>query len=127
MSPRRKTSRICHLTENPTIDRYDETVERVAEDFYSRAMPRTGPRRVIARFHTPLNVRDYLDADGSSLRTAVAPLTKAMESAVQSGIDAINAGNDAPGASLVHEARQSLLYHQKGTPFTHPAVDQGLR
>ena len=93
-----------YLTEHPTIDRYDETVERVAEDFYSHAMPRTGPRRAIARFHTPLNVREYLDAAGS-LRAAVAPLTKAMESAVQSGIDAINAENDAPGATLVHEAR----------------------
>lgn len=93
-----------YLTEHPTIDRYDETVERVAEDFYSHAMPRTGPRRAIARFHTPLNVRDFLEAAGS-LRGAVAPLTKAMESAVQSGLDAINAGNDAPGAGLVHEAQ----------------------
>ncbi len=93
-----------YLTEYPTIDRYDETVERVAEDFYSHAMPRTGPRRAIARFHTPLNVRDYLEGAGS-LRAAVAPLTREMESAVQSGIDAINAENDAPGAALVHEAR----------------------
>lgn len=94
-----------YLTEHPTIDRYDETVERIAEDFYSRAMPRTGPRRAIAHFHTPLCVQEYFDRAGGTLRAAVAPLTKDMESSVQSGIDAINAGNDAPGATLVHEAR----------------------
>ncbi len=94
-----------YLTEHPTIVRYDETVERVAEDFYSHAMPRTGPRRAIVHFHTPLDVRSYLDSAGGSLRAAVAPLTKDMEYAVQSGINAINAWNDAPGASLVHEAR----------------------
>lgn len=89
-----------YLTEHPTIDRYDETVERLAEDFYSKAMPRTGPRRAIAHLHAPLDVTTFLTEAGS-LRNAVAPLTRAMEQAVQSGIDAINAGNDAPGAALV--------------------------
>ena len=89
-----------YLTEHPTIDRYDETVERLAEDFYSRAMPRTGPRRAIAHLHAPLDVTDFLNEAGG-LRGAVAPLTRAMESAVQAGIDTINAGNDAPGAAPV--------------------------
>lgn len=89
-----------YLTEHPSIDRYDETVERLAEDFYSHAMPRTGPRRAIARIHTPLDVTSILSEAGN-LRNAVAPLTRAMEGAVQSGIDAINVSNDAPGAALV--------------------------
>jgi len=89
-----------YLTEHPTIDRYDETVERLAEDFYSRAMPRTGPRRAIVHLHAPLDVGAFLSGHGS-LRNAVAPLTRAMEAAVQTGIDTINAGNDAPGAALV--------------------------
>jgi hypothetical protein len=89
-----------YLTEHPTIDRYDETVERLAEDFYSKAMPRTGPRRAIAHLHAPLDVTAFLTEAGS-LRNAVAPLTRALEQAVQTGIDAINAGNDAPGAALV--------------------------
>jgi 1-acyl-sn-glycerol-3-phosphate acyltransferase len=89
-----------YLTEHPTIDRYDETVERLAEDFYSRAMPRTGKRRAIAHVHGPLDVSTFLSESGS-LRNAVAPLTRAMEAAVQTGIDTINAGNDAPGAALV--------------------------
>ncbi len=86
-----------YLTEHPTIDRCDETVERIAEDYYSRAMPRTGPRRAIVRIHPPLAVEAFLSGAGS-LRNAVAPLTRAMEAAVQAGVDAINLANDAPGA-----------------------------
>lgn len=86
-----------YLTEHPTVDRFDETVERVAEDFYSRAMPRTGPRRAIAHVHEPLDTAAFL-AEAGSLKQAVAPLTRAMERAVQAGIDAINTANDAPGA-----------------------------
>lgn len=89
-----------YLTEKPTIDRYDETAERIAEDFYSRAMPRTGPRRAIARIHPPIDSGHFLSEQGS-LKKAVAPLTRAMEEAVQAGIDAINEGNDSPGAAPV--------------------------
>jgi 1-acyl-sn-glycerol-3-phosphate acyltransferase len=93
-----------YLTEHPTIDRYDETLERIAEDFYSKAMPRTGPRRAIAMIHAPIDVRASLDGAGGKLRDAVSTLTRGMESAVQSGIHQINRANDAPGATLVHEA-----------------------
>ncbi|MDP4793338.1 MAG: 1-acyl-sn-glycerol-3-phosphate acyltransferase [Verrucomicrobiales bacterium] len=93
-----------YLTEHPTIDRYDETVERVAEDFYSRAMPRTGPRRAIAMIHQPIDVRAALEAAGGKLRDAVSSLTRGMESAVQAGVHEINRANDAPGATLVVEA-----------------------
>ncbi|MDF1823698.1 MAG: lysophospholipid acyltransferase family protein [Verrucomicrobiales bacterium] len=90
-----------YLSEHPTIDRYDETVERIAEDFYSRAMPRTGPRRAIASFGEPMDVSAYLEEAGGKARNAVRAMTRDMESAVQSGIDAINAANDAPGASVI--------------------------
>ncbi len=89
-----------YLTENPTIDRYDETAERLAEDHFSKAMPRTGPRRAIVRIHEPIDVAAMLETEGS-LRKAVSPLTRGMERTVQEGIDAINASNDAPGAARV--------------------------
>ena len=94
-----------YLAEHPTIDRFAETVERISEDFYSRLMPRNGPRRAIAHLHEPLGVRAYLDASGGKLRHAVNRLTQDMETAVQAGLHAINNTNDAPGATLVHEAR----------------------
>lgn len=87
-----------YLTERPTIDRYDETVERIAEDFYSRAMSRTGPRRAMAMIAAPIDARDYL---GGKLRDGISSLTKDMENAIQRGIDALNGANDAPGGRLV--------------------------
>ncbi len=90
-----------YLTERPTFDRYDETVERIAEDFHSRAMPRTGPRRAMAMIHAPLSVGDILNAADGKMRSAIPALTEAMSDAVQCGIDELNAWNDAPGGRLV--------------------------
>ena len=87
-----------YLTEHPTIDRYAETVERIAEDFYSRTMPRTGPRCAMAWIGAPIDVRDHL---GAKSRDAIAALTDEMERRVQAGIDALNERNDTPGADLV--------------------------
>lgn len=86
-----------YLTDCPTIDRYDETVERISEDFYSRNMPRTGPRRVIARLAAPIDVRSFASMKS---REAIAAITREMETRIQHGIDTINTSNDAPGASL---------------------------
>ncbi|MEM9018075.1 MAG: lysophospholipid acyltransferase family protein [Verrucomicrobiota bacterium] len=94
-----------YLVEQPTIDRYDETVERISEDFYSEAMPRTGPRRVIARIHPGIDVSSLLNEAEGKARNAVGPLTRAMEKAVQDGVDEINATNSAPGATLVDDVR----------------------
>lgn len=92
-----------YLTANPTIDRFDETVEKLSEDFYSKAMPRTGTRRAIAKVHPPLDVSEYLNAADGKLKDAVSALTKDMENRVQSGIDDINGKNDAPGATPLEE------------------------
>jgi hypothetical protein len=73
-------------------------VERIAEDFHSRTMPRTGPRRAMAMIGAPIDVRDHL---GAKSRDAIAALTNAMERRVQAGIDALNEANDAPGGRLV--------------------------
>jgi hypothetical protein len=73
-------------------------VERIAEDFHSRAMPRTGPRRAMARIGTPIDVGVFSDM---KLREALPTLTETMELRVQAGIDALNERNDAPGARLV--------------------------
>ena len=92
-----------YLTDTPTVDRYEETVERLAEDYYSRIMPRTGPRRATVKVGEPIDVSEILENAGGKLRNAVADLTKTTESAVQSGIDEINAANDAPGSMRLEE------------------------
>ena len=83
-----------YLTDHPTIDRLDETVERIAEDFYSHAMPRTGPRRAMVKIHAPINVRDFSQM---KLREGLPALTEKMERTVQAGIDSLNEANNAPG------------------------------
>ncbi len=93
-----------YLSDHPTVDRIDETVERIAEDFYSRAMPRTGPRRAVALLNAPIDVQACLDQAGGKLRNAVSSLTSILETTVQSGIDSINQVNDAPGAALAEES-----------------------
>jgi 1-acyl-sn-glycerol-3-phosphate acyltransferase len=90
-----------YLTAHPTIDRYDETVERIAEDFHSKAMPRTGPRRVMVRVHQPVEVVNFISVAGGNTREAISRITREMQQSIQSGIDALNARNDAPGAMLV--------------------------
>ena len=89
-----------YVTAKPSIDRYDETVERIAEDFYSRAMPRTGPRRAMVRIGVPIEAGDFLAAADGDMRQAISSLTENMQSTVQGGVDALNAGNDAPGATF---------------------------
>ena len=92
-----------YLFDQPTVDRFEETVERIAEDFYSQLMPRTGPRRGYAHIHAPLDVTAYLKQAGGKLRGAVTSLTADMEEKVQAGIDLINEQNDAPGATPISE------------------------
>jgi len=89
-----------YLTDHPSIDRYDETVERIAEDFHSHSMPRTGPRRALVMIHPPIDVGDFLGGAGK-MRDAIPALSTAMSEAVQSGIDALHEKNDAPGAQLL--------------------------
>jgi 1-acyl-sn-glycerol-3-phosphate acyltransferase len=90
-----------YLIERPTIDRYDETVERIAEDFYSKAMPRTGPRRVMVRVHPPVGVSNFISAAGGNTREAISKITQEMLQTIQIGIDALNERNDTPGAEIV--------------------------
>ncbi|MFK7852115.1 MAG: lysophospholipid acyltransferase family protein [Akkermansiaceae bacterium] len=87
-----------YLTEHPSIDRFDETVERIAEDFYSKAMPRTGPRRAMVKIHSPIDVRDFSE---QKIRAALPSLTRELEKRIQAGIDELNESNDAPGAETV--------------------------
>ncbi len=87
-----------YLTEHPTIDRYDETVERIAEDFYSKAMPRTGPRKAMVKIHAPIDARDF---SGMKLREALPLITRKMEHEIQAGNVDLMRTNTAPGSRLL--------------------------
>ncbi len=87
---------VPYLTEHSTIDRFDETVERIAEDFYSKTMPRTGSRRAMGMIHPPIDVRDFSEM---KLREALSLLTGKIEKIVQDGINSLNETNSAPGGA----------------------------
>lgn len=86
-----------YIDENPTLDRFGETAEKLLEDTYSEHQPPVGDRHVIVRFNDPINLAERLDAFGKSAREAVRELTCDVETAVQNGLDAINAENPHAG------------------------------
>ena len=89
-----------YMASNPTLDRVAETVARLREDVHSRIFPPAGKRRCIVQLGTPLDLRERLESFRSESRQTIGDLTRDCEAAVQSGIDEINAGNEAPGAGL---------------------------
>jgi len=79
-----------YVAENPTVDRVAETIEKLDEDLHGRWPQPWADRAAFVRFGEPLDVRAYLGEKRS--RDAVAKLTREVEAAVESGLDAINAG-----------------------------------
>lgn len=87
-----------YLTESPTIDRLDETVERIAEDFYSSTMPRTGGRRAMVMIAKPIDAREF---STRKLREAITDLTAEMAKSVHNGINQLNEQNHSPGSKTL--------------------------
>jgi len=85
-----------YVAEKPTVDRVSETIAKLDEDLHGRWPRPWAERAAIVRFGEAMDVRSYLGASRS--RDAVAKLTRALESSVQAGLDAINAGLDSVGS-----------------------------
>ncbi len=86
-----------YVQSRPTIDRFAETVEKLAEDIYARVHPPVGRRVAMVRFGEPVDLTTHLE---SRPRQAAGTVTEQVEQAVQQGIDALNAQNPHPGAML---------------------------
>lgn len=93
-----------YVAENPTVDRFAESTERLMEDHFSKALPPLGERRVIVNVGEPIDLSERLEAFSAKARAAVNELTLEMERAVQDGIDAANASNSAPGGDMFGRA-----------------------
>lgn len=85
-----------YLEENPSLDRMSETVEKILEDLRSTPVPPFAPRRAMVLFGEPIDLA--AERRKESGRGLVASLTQRFEQQVQSGVDALNAENDCPGA-----------------------------
>jgi len=88
-----------YVTEQPTIDRFAETIEKLTEDVCRKMIDPIADRRAMVHFSEPIDLRAYWQ-DKPKLRVAVAKLTSDLEQAVQAGIDRINETNDSPGTML---------------------------
>ena len=90
-----------YVADHPTLDRFAETVEKLAEDLHSTEQPALAPRAAVVRFNAPIDVRALLDARRGKSKQAIGDLTTQIESAIQLGLDDLAARNPHPGGSIL--------------------------
>lgn len=103
-----------YVAERPTVDRFVETLVKLAEDVTGKMQPPQGKCRALVRFCEPIDVNAFA-ADHKS-RAAIRALTTTMEITVQSGVDRLNASNPHPGGEPWHPLDQRV--HRRDPP-TH--------
>ena len=90
-----------YVAVNPTLDRYAETVERLNEDLFGRWDPPMGERDALVHVGGPINLGEWTRRAaeaGEKPRQAVGGVTRAIEEAVQLGLDAVNGANEREGS-----------------------------
>jgi len=81
-----------YVAENPTLDRFADTTEKLLEDLLSKPPKPYGKRRAILWLCEPIDLR------GHSGRGAVESVTHQVEAAVQAGLDEISRSNRSVGS-----------------------------
>ena len=88
-----------YAASHPTLDRVEETSEKLAEDLHRKMMPPIADRAAYIRFNEPIPLCEFV-AEKRPGRRQVRGLTARCESAVQQGIDLLNQANPHPGGEL---------------------------
>lgn len=88
-----------YAASHPTLDRIEETSEKLAEDLYREMMPPIADRAAYVRFNEPIPLCEFV-AEKRAGRQQVRDLTARCEAAVQQGINLINQANPHPGGLL---------------------------
>lgn len=91
-----------YAASNPTLDRIEETSEKLAEDLYREMMPPMADRAAFVRFNEPISLCEYV-AEKRPGRQQVRDLTARCELAVQQGVDLLNQANPHPGGAMWDE------------------------
>lgn len=94
-----------YVHSKPTLDRFAETVEKLAEDVFSEMPKPIGRRQAYVRLGTPIDLSQFLDGSGGKRRDTVQQVTQQCQSAVQAGLDALNARIHQPGSQLIAAAK----------------------
>jgi len=84
----------------PTIDRYAETIEKLAEDIYGQVQKPLSKRQAYVHFGRPIDLTEYLESFDQKALRAVQQFTELCEERVQEGLDHLNSNNPHPGALL---------------------------
>lgn len=95
-----------YCAENPTVDRFAETAEKLLEDLESQLQKPYGKRRAIVRLCEPIDLRTQHG------KAAVAGITDEVETSVQMAINDINATNNSAGSRPFGSS--TLLSSQSG-------------
>lgn len=89
-----------YVAERPSLDRFAETVEKLAEDICAAEQPPLAERRVYVKFAEPIDVQAFIDGfDGRSSKVMGALMAE-VERTIQAELDALNARNPQPGGSV---------------------------
>jgi 1-acyl-sn-glycerol-3-phosphate acyltransferase len=88
-----------YAASHPTLDRIEETSEKLAEDVCREMMPPLADRAAYLRFNEPIPLCEFV-ADRRAGRKQVRALTATCEAAVQRGVDLINETNPHPGGEV---------------------------
>ena len=96
---------IPYLSEEPTIDRYAETVVRMREDYFSENFKPPGPRKAFAKIGEPISMSEMLDQYSNKAKDAIPQVTKKIEQSLQKGIDEINSDNTEFGSRAITDPR----------------------
>jgi hypothetical protein len=99
-----------YLDENPTLDRFSETVEKLTEDFYRELQPPYADRHAYVYFNDPINLAAYQDDYRTSSRATVNALTRTFEQSVQDGVDKINRANPYPGGRRLEDLSAAVVH-----------------
>ncbi|MBX2851857.1 MAG: 1-acyl-sn-glycerol-3-phosphate acyltransferase [Phycisphaeraceae bacterium] len=86
-----------YAASHPTLDRVEETSEKLAEDLYREMMPPLAERAAYVRFNEPVPLCEYV-AEKRAGRQQVRELTARCEAMVQRGVDLLNETNPHPGS-----------------------------
>ena len=90
-----------YVAVSPTLDRYAETVERLNEDLFGNWDPPMGEREALVHLGKPIDLAEWMRRvaeAGEKPRQAVGSVNRAIEDAVQAGLDSINESNEREGA-----------------------------
>jgi len=88
-----------YAASRPTLDRIEETSEKLAEDLHRKMMPPVLDRAAYVRFNEPIPLCEYV-AEKRAGRQQVRALTAQCEASVQHGVDLLNEANPHPGGEL---------------------------